>query len=517
MKVFRCNADTAVVTTTKGKIRGYEYDGMSIFKGVPYAKARRFHKPEELEPWDDVMECTSYGYVCPLRNVDKPNGELTVPHRYWPMNEDCQNLNIWTPACDDKKRPVVVWLHGGGFEFGSAIEQWAYEGENMCSLGDVVVVSINHRLNILGYLDLSEFGEEYENSGNAGTDDIIAALRWIRDNIEAFGGNPDKVTVMGQSGGGAKVTTLLQSPEADGLFHGGIVMSGNYAPLLHDCTGSAKEFVEAIMSELGVNSITELEEVKYERLAEAYNKLQPEYIAKGANVGGSPCPNAHYVGMPAQFGFRTETKDIPLLVGTVFGEFAAFMMPNYDRSKLTEQDAEAMIRGMVGEEGADGIIPLFKKAYPERHLVDLMSLDFIFRGPNIPYVMDRATLNNATYSYFFNSNTALDYERVPWHCFDIPFAFHNIDMVPTTMIEGAKELENQLFNSIIAFAKTGNPNNKYVPEWQPCNKDEEHIMMFDGNTRELVNHDHELIPACVKYVGPAFAKIAMNNGDKTQH
>lgn len=150
---FTCKSDTAVVDTAQGKIRGYEYDGISIFKGIPYAQAKRFHAPEPVKPWEGVLDATSYGYVCPLLEMSKPNGELLVPHRYWLMREDCQNLNIWTPACDDAKRPVLVWLHGGAYEFGSAIEQVAYEGENMCREGQVVVVSINHRLNILGYCD----------------------------------------------------------------------------------------------------------------------------------------------------------------------------------------------------------------------------------------------------------------------------------------------------------------------------------------------------------------------------
>ena len=143
-----------------------------------------------------------------------------VPHMYWSEKEDCQNLNIWTPSIrDGRKRPVMVWLHGGGFSAGSSIEQLAYDGENLSRAGDVVVVSVNHRLNVLGYLDLSPFGEKYQDSANAGNLDLIAALEWIRDNIEGFGGDPENVTLFGQSGGGVKVWSLLQMPEADGLFH----------------------------------------------------------------------------------------------------------------------------------------------------------------------------------------------------------------------------------------------------------------------------------------------------------
>ena len=165
---------SVVVETNKGKVRGYAYNGVSVFKGIPYAKAKRFHAPEPLEAWEGELDATSFGYVCPLLDMPKPAGEVFVPHRYWVMDEDCLNLNIWTPSCDEKKRPVLVWFHGGGFEAGSSIEHIAYEGENMSRRGDAVVVSINHRLNVLGYFDLSAFGSEYANSGNAGMDDIIA-------------------------------------------------------------------------------------------------------------------------------------------------------------------------------------------------------------------------------------------------------------------------------------------------------------------------------------------------------
>ena len=280
-KKFVYDEDTAVVETESGKVRGYFYDDMYLFKGIPYAKARRFHAPEPVEPWEGTFQATSFGYVCPLLELPKPEGELLVPHRYWVMNEDCLNLNIWTPGLDGKRRPVMVWLHGGGFFAGSAIEHIAYEGENMCRFGQVVVVSVNHRLNVLGYCDLSDFGEEYANSGNAGTDDLVAALRWLRDNIERFGGDPDNVTVFGQSGGGAKVTTLLQTPAADGLFAKGIIMSGVIGPVLGDAVGSGKRLGEMLMEELKVEDVKALETVPYDALAAAYNKVKPVLAKAG--------------------------------------------------------------------------------------------------------------------------------------------------------------------------------------------------------------------------------------------
>ena len=212
------------------------------------------------------------------------------------MNEDCMNLNLWTPACDEQKRPVMVWLHGGGYESGSAIEHIAYEGENMSRFGDVVTISINHRLNIIGYFDLSEFGDEYMNSGNAGGDDIIAALKWIQENVEKFGGDPDNVIIFGQSGGGGKVTTLLQSPGADGLYAKGYSMSGVLDVERPTEEESGKALAESIMAELSVSKVKELEEVPYQRLADAYLKVRPDFAKENRYVGDLPFRNEFYAG-----------------------------------------------------------------------------------------------------------------------------------------------------------------------------------------------------------------------------
>ena len=498
--------ENTIATTDKGKVKGYAYKGLRIFKGIPYAKAQRFHAPQPVDAGEGVLDTTSYGYVCPLLDMGKPGGELMVPHRYWVMDEDCQNLNVWTPACDNGKRPVMVWLHGGGFEAGSAIEQIAYEGENMSRLGGVVVVSINHRLNVLGYCDLSDFGEEYANSGNAGTDDIIAALLWIQKNIAVFGGDPDNVTVFGQSGGGAKVTTLLQTPAADGLYAKGINMSGVIGPVLSDSTGSGKELVEAMMEDLGMESVKELETVPYAQLAESYKKIRAVLRPQGKYVGGSPHPNAFYAGEPQGNGFRKETAQIPLMVGSVFGEFGAFAPTDYDRSKMTKKDGAKVIIKTLGEEAAAELLPLFEKAYPDRNPADLMALDFIFRLPEQDYIQKRSALNNCTWAYLFEQDFPLDGGRVAWHCSDIPYFFHNTELVPNTQMSGVEKLEKQIFDSVMAFAHTGDPNNGAIPQWQPSTPEEEHTILFSEDTKVVVNHDKELIPLAAKYVGPIFAK-----------
>lgn len=515
---FTYGGDAAVVQTTQGKIRGYSYNDITMFKGVPYAQAKRFHAPEPVTPWEGILDTTSYGYVCPLLEIGKPNGEMMVPHRYWPMNENCQNLNIWTPACDDGKRPVLVWLHGGGFEAGSAIEQVAYEGENMCRHGQAVVVSVNHRLNILGYLDLSAFGAEYENSGNAGGDDIIAALQWIHDNIRSFGGDPENVTVFGQSGGGAKVTTLLQSPAADGLYAKGINMSGVIGPVLADSVGSGEEIVKAMMKELEIQSVKELETVPYDKMAAVYKKLKPEFQKAGKYAGGSPYPNKYYVGDPVANGFRKETAQIPMLVGSVFGEFTSFAAPAYDKGKLTKAEGEEIVKKTVGEEGAAVLLPLFEKAYPERNPVDLLNLDFIFRLPTQGYLKVRSGLNSCTWSYLFNQDLPLESGRTPWHCSDIPFVFRNTELVPSSQIPGVTEkLEDQIFETVMAFARTGDPNNGSIPRWSASTPEKECTMVFDEKTAARENFDRELIPLLAKYMGPVLEKMMASMMSDVQH
>lgn len=515
---FRRDSRTAVVKTDSGKIRGFEHDGLQIFKGIPYAAAKRFHAPEPVKPWDGILDACSYGYVCPLLTNDPPRGELYVPHRFWPMNENCLNLNIWTPGTDNTKRPVLVWLHGGGYEAGSSIEQIAYDGENLSRSGNTVVISINHRLNILGYFDLSDFGEEYANSGNAGGDDIIEALRWVKGNIAAFGGDPDNVTVFGQSGGGAKVTTLLQSPAADGLYAKGFVMSGVIGPVLADAEGSGKELAEAVMKELGICSVKELEQADYAAFARAYLKVRPKLREAGKYTGGCPHPNRYYLGDPLIRGFRRETAGIPLLVGSVFGEFSSFAPLPYDRNALTEEAQESMIRKAWGEDAAQALIPLFREAYPERQIIDLLRLDFIFREPEIRYVRERSRLNQSTWSYVFNMDQPIDGGNTPWHCSDIPYFFHNIDLVEyphgnRENPELAYRIQDEAAKSLLAFALTGNPENGAVPVWPACSPEKEAVLVIDEHTRIMENYDHRLMESCARYAEIISRKMFENAGE----
>jgi para-nitrobenzyl esterase len=495
----------AETVTTGGRVRGYIEDGVTVFKGIPYAHAKRFHKPEPAA-FEKVFDATSYGFVCPLLTNDRPNGELLCPHRYWPQDEDCLNLNVWTPACDDARRPVMVWLHGGGYFGGSSIEQQAYEGGTMAHEGDAVVVSINHRLNILGYFDVSDFGPEYENSGNAGMEDIICALRWVRDNVASFGGDPSNVTLFGQSGGGAKITTLLQMPEADGLFRRGINMSGVIGSLLTDDEGSEAEIAEAVMKDLGLRGIGELETVDYYLFAKSYNRLAPIFAKAGKPIGGNPHRNAQYSGDPVKCGFRKESAGVDMLIGSVFGEFLSFNPTSYDKRVLSNKDGENIVRAAYGEEGASAVLPLFGRAYPERNPVDLMTIDTIFRPGIQAYVAERAAVcPGHTFSYLFNLDMPVDGGRTPWHCADIPYVFHNTGMCLYTQESGVTErIENQIFQSVMAFARNGDPSNGYIPEWPACTPETENTMVIGKNSAQVrPDFDIELIRAVLKYAPKA--------------
>ena len=314
------------------------------------------------------------------------------------------------------------------------------------------------------------------------------------------------MTVFGQSGGGAKVTTLLQSPAADGLYAKGIVMSGVIGPVLADAEGCGKDIAEAVMKEMGLKSAGELEKADYAAFARAYLKVSPALKQAGKYTGCCPHPNGYYLGDPLRAGFREETKHIPLMVGSVFGEFSSFAPIPWNR-EMSETEQEELVRSTWGKDIAEKLIPLFRKAYPERKTADLLRADCIFRGPEISYIAERSRLNGCTWSYLFNMDQPIDGGNTPWHCCDIPYVFHNIGLVEYPWGPGAEKLaekiQEEAFRSVMAFARTGNPDNGAIPHWPACSEGRESVLVLDGNTRVLVNYDHELVrglESCAKEI-----------------
>lgn len=492
---FVCTNTEPIVETKQGKLRGFCLNGIYTFHGVHYAEADRFQMPHEVEPWEGVRDAHSYGYVCPLLQQDEPNMELLVPHRYWLMDEHCQNLNIWTPSLDPKaKRPVMVWLHGGGFTAGSAIEQVAYEGDHLSQYGDVVVVSINHRLNILGYLDLSAYGEKYANSANAGNADLVAALQWIHENIASFGGDPENVTLFGQSGGGEKVICLMNTPAADGLFQKGIIESG-VVDLGPDKKADGRPLINAMLKELGLSAseIDELERIPYAKLVEIYKKVLPEIIKEGGYIGCWPAPNDWYMGNPRHVGFTEHAKTIPVLIGTVLGEFC-FEPGIKDKYTLSEEEQMELIVEKYGEE-AEELAAQFKEAYPGKNLSDLLYVDLFFRVPTKQLIKKRMEQAEApTFSYLFAYDFPIDGGKVAWHCSEIPFVFHNTDRTALFNVPGETDrLQERICSAFVHFARYGNPEIASLPKWPACENSDEATMIFDVECNLRHNHDELLL------------------------
>ena len=517
-KIFRYD-DVPVLETTSGKLKGYFYDGAYIFKGVPYAYADRFQMPSEIR-WEGVKDASSYGFVCPLMNQDVPSAELLVPHRYWPQDEHCQNLNIWTNTLDEKVRnPVVVWLHGGGYFAGSSIEQEAYDGFHMCMQGNVVVVSVNHRLNILGYLDLSPYGEKYRNSGNAGHADIVAALKWIHENITLFGGDPDNVTIFGQSGGGMKVADLMQIADADGLFHKSFIMSGvGSASLQPVCTGDGREITASLLKDLELreDEVEKLETVPYAELVRAYKKVSPAVAAKGGYIGGAPLVNDYYKGSPLDFGLREHAHDIPVMIGSVFGEFS-FAPTAYNKKELTSAAMEKIIMEVYGDRTQE-MMRTFAEAYPDKNPVDILNIDRAMRQPSKQFAKLHAQKGNAgTYLYEFTLEFPFMHDKIAWHCSDIPFFFHNTDRVEICGIPGVSdELEEQIFGAFMAFVKGGRPEHDKLPAWPSVTPDEEPTMIFDRKCEVRMNFDDSLY-TLIDSILPPFNLMEIMANQDIQH
>ena len=454
--------------------------------------------------WDGVKDATNYGFVCPLQNQDTPNGELMVPHRYWPQDEHCQSLNIWTNKLDpEAKKPVLVWFHGGGYAAGSSIEQVAYDGVSIAKKGDSILVSVNHRLNILGYLDLSPFGEKYKNSANAGHADMVAALQWVHDNIALFGGDPENVTIFGQSGGGMKVIDLMQIPSADGLFQKGLVMSG---VMEGDPLGAGEkdgtEIVTAMMKELGFDDVAQLETVPYPQLAAAYAKVSPAIAQNGGYIGGGPKKGDYFCGNPFDAGFREHAHQIPMMIGTVYGEFATFAPAAYDKNKLTAEEILEILKKVYGD-NAEKVLDAFKEAYPEKNGVDVLVIDRAMREPTVKLAKLFAKGGGKAYLYNFALEFPFQHGKPAWHCSDIPYFFGNADLVEICGIPDVSDkLESEIFGALLAFAKNGNPDHEGLPHWPEAEAEDADTMVFDRKTEVKHNYDDKVFAEINKVLKP---------------
>ena len=501
------SSQATVVQTVSGKVAGYFDDGIYTYKGIPYAKAERFMPPVPADPWEGIRSSRAYGPTCPQgKRTGWYSDELAFSFSWddgFP-DEDCLRVNIWTPGINDgKKRPVMVWLHGGGYSSGSGQELPSYDGRNLADKGDVVVVTLNHRLNVLGFLDLSAYGEKYSRSGNAGLLDLVAALDWIQKNITKFGGDASNVTIFGQSGGGGKVSTLLATPDAKGMFHKAIVQSGAMLRTME--SRWSRRIGAAVVEELGISpcKIDEMKNVPYDKLLAAGEKaiarIKPEAEKEGYAafifgwapiVDGSVLPRQPFDPQAPE-----QSKEIPIMIGTTLHEFTASTYVPEMRT-ISHEEAEGYLKRTYGNRTAE-FVELFKDTYPGYEPKDLIDTDFIFRPNAVELANIKFRQGGApVYTYLFAwESPVMDGILRSTHCMEIPFVFNNADLHAsmTGGGEDAVRLADRMSQSWINFARTGDPNTEELPQWPAYSCCDGATMFFNNTCEVKYNHDKELI------------------------
>ena len=488
-----------VVETKFGKLRGVTYGDISFFMGIRYAKAKRFHMPEEPEPWEGVKNAYTYGPVCPLMFTATPPAYYRGLHMLQAYSEDCQNLNIWAPKdMNGEKKPVFVWIHGGGYFAGNAVEEYSFDGFHMAHNDHVVFVSINHRLNILAHLNLADYGEEYKHSVNVGIADLVAAMKWIHENIAAFGGDPEKVTICGHSGGGGKVQCLYQIEEAAPYFQRGIVLSGCMRSEMSDTQESSRKAAGAILDELGITkeNIGKVCEVSYRELVDAYGRVSQRLREEGNSPKWSPVADDYFRGFPLDAGFMPWSKDKPMLIGSTLGEFPLCMLTADEKEAMGEAERSEYIKKRYGEH-ADRLMKLFREAYPAHSILDLAYTDTMVRIPS----MDTAVLHSRngqgnTYIFLAAYNAPEDNWVPLWHGGDVCYILQNEDRVYVLNEAVYGQKLAKIFSTLtINFVRTGNPNTEYLPEWKSVSDEHRNTMIIDRECACREGFDEELTGA----------------------
>ena len=465
-------------TTTRvgqGELRGSEHDGVVRFAGIPYTApvsgAGRFRPPEPRDPWAGVRDATATGPIAPQQ--DFMAAMLgTEPER---QDEDCLFLNVFTPAVDDGRRPVLVWIHGGAFILGSG-SQAGYDGAALARRGDVVVVTVNYRLGSLGYLHLADHDPALDRSGNLGVLDQIAALEWVRDNIAAFGGDPGNVTIFGESAGGMSVGTLLGTPAARGLFHKAIPQSG--AAHNASTAGHAAAMAQQLMDAAGVADVAGLRSMDPQALIEAQAQLvlRPFGDPDGQSTAG---PGVRLPFQPVVDGVVLEETPldavaagsaaaVPVLVGTCRDEWRLFQF--MDQGEVDDEVLEQRLDKVLGDGAAAAAV--YRAALPGASAQDRLGAaitDLAFRQPAIRLAEALVANGSPTFSYLFTwESPAMGGILGSCHALEVPFVFGNVagdglgmlvgDAPPTGLVDVMQE-------SWLAFARTGDPSNDVVGAW----------------------------------------------------
>ena len=490
--------------TSSGTVRGTIIEGTMAFKAIPYAApptgAHRFMPPRELAPWAGVRDAISNAGRAPqagLRAGTRPELEtFSGAPDTSSDSEDCLTLHVWTPSLSDNaKRPVMVWLHGGAFSYGSANSE-RLRGSRLAKRGDVVVVTVNHRLNIFGHLDLSEVGgTEYTQSGNAGVLDLIAALKWVQSNIAHFGGDPGNVTIFGESGGGGKVSTLLAVPLATGLFHRAIIQSGA-AVRLRSKERSLK-LTELVLKELGITA-NAIDQLRTESVARLLAAIKPAERALGPSIhrlfdrypfgpviDGDVLPRQPFDPVAPDI-----MRDVPLIIGDMKDETASFLAPDdlvWHRT-LSEAQMIDRVHAIAGQD-TNRVVETYRRLYPDASPADrlvALTTDCNFRIRSMVLAQRRAATATApVWMYSFNWETPLhDGKMKAPHAMDVPFTFDTIDLTNAT--DGgatAMRLAETMSGVWAAFARTGVPDHPLIPHWPAYRVPDRATLILDAECR----------------------------------
>ncbi len=498
--------DIAIAQTTYGKVQGYIMNNVYTFLGIPYGAdtsgKNRFMAPQKPQPWNTIRPAVFYGNTAPQRMENRwPNnyGTFADHWNYFDVSEDCLYLNVWTPAIsDNKKRPVLVWLHGGGFTNGNAIEQDGYHGENISRYGDIVFVSINHRLGPIGFSDLSGVGgDKYKDSGNVGMLDIVFALEWVRDNIQNFGGDPRNVTVMGQSGGGAKVCTIAAMPAAKGLVHKAVPLSGSAIEASDQ--EITRKIGEYILKEAGLTTATidKLQEIPWND----YLKLADRAASKcfsdlGTNTRRGFGPVADGIHIPKGTFFSPATKSqspqVPMLICTTFHEWN----PNRGDASLenmTLNDVAEKLKQRYGDK-SKAITEAYAKNFPDKRPVEIWALILSSRQSVVRTANTKLQEGQPVYMAWFGWEPPLFNNRMrAFHCLDICFWFRNTDRMVTHTGGGKipRLLSDKMSDALLNFIRTGNPNGGNLPHWPQYTSEKGEVIILNNEIKVENDPDRE--------------------------
>ncbi len=491
--------DIAIADTVYGKVKGFILRGITQFRGIPYGAdtsgKNRFMPPQKPEAWTDIKPTVWWGNTAPqiMDNRYANAYSSFVDHwNYDDVSEDCLKLNVWTPAIDAAKRPVLVWLHGGGYTNGNGIEQDGYDGESLSRKGNIVFVSINHRLGPIGFSDLSGVGgEKYKDSGNVGALDMVAALEWVKENIANFGGDPNNVTIMGQSGGGAKVCTVAAMPAAAGLVHKAVPLSGSTTSATDQSV--SQKLGEYILKEAGLKAseIDKLQEMPwkdYILLANAANqKFTEENADSGMRMGFAPVADG--INIPKGTFYSEEngvSSNVPMIICSTFHEWGmARTMPEMEN--ITADEAKEMLKERAGFRGglgdkAPAVYDAYAKAFPDKKPIEIMTLVSSNRQGVVTTATAKIKQPAPVYVAWFGWEPPLFNNRMrAFHCLDICFWFNNTDLMLTHTGGGARprKLSAKMSDALLSFMKTGDPNCEALPAWPKFTVENGEVMILN--------------------------------------